>query len=180
MYLWIAPLSRLEARLWSYTEFLEQKSHRWTGGTGDRTTDAGPEGEFDELERRRRMNGKIVPPDGEEAFALEVPPDEHYVDFGKQMRARYFDFDEDYVPLNHGEALCHGATRRHRALMALARTAGSYGVAPRPVVDRVQELQRRSNAAPDLFIKKDVTELMASARSRIATYVKCDFDDIVV
>ncbi|CAD6582836.1 MAG: hypothetical protein CYPHOPRED_002132 [Cyphobasidiales sp. Tagirdzhanova-0007] len=53
VYLWIASTDMLACRLWSYEDFLRDKLHLWVGNRTDKDA-------YAEVDRRRRMNGKII------------------------------------------------------------------------------------------------------------------------
>ena len=89
VYLWTAPLSRLEPALWTYEAFLRDKAHRWVG------TGAGKE--YEEVERRRAMAGSITPGNQEEMQMVEPLPE-----FGKSFREKYWSFEEGWLNVNHG------------------------------------------------------------------------------
>ncbi|GJN94198.1 hypothetical protein Rhopal_007272-T1 [Rhodotorula paludigena] len=166
VYLWTAPHSRLSPSIWTFEAFLRDSAHRWVGVGSENNPD------YAEVDRRRQMKGVITPRGVQESAAdaleqvderLEVEKEklQNHVEhepFGRALRTKYWGFDPDYVPLNHG----------------------SYGAAPRPVMDRFRALQDASIAAPDRFMKVDYEPLLVQTRQRLADFVKCDRDDLVV
>ncbi|CAE6475772.1 unnamed protein product [Rhizoctonia solani] len=111
-YIWTAGTSRLEPVIWEYDTFVKEKLWKWAGNRAD-----GNE-YYEEVDRRREMNGVIVVPSGGEGT---LKPD---YTFGHNM-LKHFMFDEGYINLNHG----------------------SYGSLPRVVFDKSVELNVRSRLA---------------------------------
>lgn len=56
----------------------------------------------------------------------------------------------------------------------------SFGACPRPVFDAYQRWQREMEAEPVDFIARRSARLLASARARLARYVGCGADDLVL
>lgn len=57
---------------------------------------------------------------------------------------------------------------------------GSYGAAPLPVVEALQRIQAQCDAAPDRFMRLDYESQLVALRARLAEYVDCDTDDLVM
>lgn len=68
------------------------------------------------------------------------------IPFGRQFRKEYFDFDEGYLPLNHG----------------------SFGACPNVVMDFATEEKARSKANPDLYLRYDLNDRLALGLAPIA------------
>ncbi|RMF85819.1 MAG: aminotransferase class V-fold PLP-dependent enzyme [Nitrospinota bacterium] len=56
---------------------------------------------------------------------------------------------------------------------------GSYGACPRPVFEAYQRWQRELERQPVEFLSRRRTELLAEARTRLATYLGVDADEVV-
>ncbi|TDL19892.1 hypothetical protein BD410DRAFT_899874 [Rickenella mellea] len=52
VYIWAAPTSLLDPKLWSYDTFIRDNAWKWVGPTEDRES-------YLEVDRRRQMNGNI-------------------------------------------------------------------------------------------------------------------------
>ncbi|GAA5877320.1 hypothetical protein JCM1840_007196 [Sporobolomyces johnsonii] len=169
-YHWTAPISRLAPRIWSFEDFLRDSAHRWVG--------SGSEKEYAEVDRRRAMGGFITPRGVREVAekvteevggearekAREAAERERKEaegkgeEFGKKLRDKYWRFEEGWVNLNHG----------------------SYGAAPAPVIEAFRAIQDRGDAAPDRFIRLEYESELIALRSRLARFVDCDTDDLVL
>lgn len=68
------------------------------------------------------------------------------IPFGRQFRKEYFDFDQDYLPLNHG----------------------SFGASPKVVMDFAAEEKAKSKANPDLYLRYDLNDRLAFGLAPIA------------
>ncbi len=77
--------------------------------------------------------------------------------FGKAMRKAYFNFDEDYIPLNHG----------------------SFGTYPTPVRNRLHICQRAAEARPDTFIRYELPLELDASREAIASFLKIPAEEVV-
>lgn len=77
--------------------------------------------------------------------------------FGKAMRKAYFNFDEDYIPLNHG----------------------SFGTYPTPVRNRLHICQRTAEARPDTFIRYELPLELDASREAIASFLKISAEEVV-
>ncbi|POY75061.1 hypothetical protein BMF94_2037 [Rhodotorula taiwanensis] len=165
VYLWTAPLSRLEPRLWSFSDFLRDSAHRWVGTGPDAN------GYYAEVDRTRNMKGVITPSgvkeESEKVLAgateqLSLDANGHqngqYESFGHALGKKYWRFGDDWINLNHG----------------------SYGAAPRPVVDALHAIQARCDSAPDRFIRVEYEQELIDLRARLAESVDCDTDDLVL
>ncbi|GAA5972826.1 hypothetical protein JCM21900_006910 [Sporobolomyces salmonicolor] len=169
-YHWTAPISRLAPRIWSFEAFLRDSAHRWVG--------SGSEKEYAEVDRRRAMGGFITPR-GVKEIADKVTEEMESgareterkakekerkeiegegEELGKKLREKYWRFEEGWVNLNHG----------------------SYGAAPAPVIDRFRAIQDRCDSAPDRFIRLEYEPELIALRSRLARFVDCDTDDLVL
>jgi selenocysteine lyase/cysteine desulfurase len=58
--------------------------------------------------------------------------------------------------------------------------AGSYGSAPKPVVDSFLAIRDKIDRAPDRFMRLEYEEQLITLRSRLAELVDCDTDDLVI
>ncbi|ORY56810.1 pyridoxal phosphate-dependent transferase [Leucosporidium creatinivorum] len=152
VYLWSDPLSRLSASIWTFEEFLRESAHRWVGAEGEKR------GEYAEVDRRRAMGGFITPTGVREVEQKALRAEKEYEPFGKSLREKYWTFEKGWVNLNHG----------------------SYGSAPKPVIDACRAISERSEAAPDRFMRLEYMEQLKDARRRLAEFVHCDTDDLVV
>ncbi|KAM0789798.1 hypothetical protein ACM66B_006650 [Microbotryomycetes sp. NB124-2] len=162
VYLWTDPLSRLEQSLWTFEDFMRDSAHKWIGKEGEQR------GEYREVDRRRAMNGNITPT-GVKHVVEKVKADlsngaqhsnggKEYEEFGRKLATRYFNFERGWINLNHG----------------------SYGVAPKPVLDSFRRHQDRSNAVPDQFMRFEYMKDLDKLRGRLADFVHCDTDDLVI
>ncbi|KAL0581648.1 hypothetical protein V5O48_000349 [Marasmius crinis-equi] len=85
-------------------------------------------------------------------YKSKSPPE-----FGHAM-LEYFNFDKDYTNMNHG----------------------SYGSAPKPVLDAYQSLLAQSEGAPDIFHRLSYIPLLVKSRERVAKLVGVrDVDELV-
>ncbi|GAA6033452.1 hypothetical protein JCM8097_001404 [Rhodosporidiobolus ruineniae] len=166
VYHWTAPLSRLEPRLWTFEAFLRDSAHRWVGAGSENNAD------YAEVDRRRAMAG-VITPRGVKAEADKVEQElkegklearlaegerSELPKLGKEVREKYWQFEEGWVNLNHG----------------------AYGAAPRPVVERFRQIRDHIDAAPDRWMKVEYEKPLAELRQRIADFVDCDVDDLVM
>ncbi|GAA6056227.1 hypothetical protein JCM3770_002097 [Rhodotorula araucariae] len=171
VYLWTATLSRLSPSIWTFEQFLRDSAHRWVGVDADTNPD------YAEVDRRRQMRGVITPrgvKDCVEAMCAEVDarlreedaktetqhrfePKQGREPFGRGLREKYFPTEPDWIPLNHG----------------------SYGLAPKPVLERLRALQDQATASADRYMKLEYEALLVEARARMAEFVDCDTDDLV-
>ncbi|GAA5877343.1 hypothetical protein JCM8547_003839 [Rhodosporidiobolus lusitaniae] len=164
VYRWTAPISRLSPSVWTFEAFMRDSAHRWVGvGANDNPG-------FAEVDRRRAMGGVITPRGvKEEAEKVEQELREGRLDkelaknvddvqFGKKFREKYWRFKEGWVNINHG----------------------SYGAAPVPVVHRFLSLRKRIDEASDIFMKVEYEEELIELRSRLAHFIGCDTDDVVM
>ncbi len=80
-----------------------------------------------------------------------------HIAFGKAMRKAYFNFDEDYTPLNHG----------------------SFGTYPTPVGQRLHACQRAAEAMPDTFIRYELPLELDVSRNAIASFLNVPAEEVV-
>ncbi|BGO96076.1 hypothetical protein NBRC10512_007186 [Rhodotorula toruloides] len=172
-YLWTAPLSRLSPQIWSFEAFLRDSAHRWVGVGAEWNPD------YLEVDRRRNMKGVITPRGVREAaghlvqeqgeqlkkeldkLALENGKEQENggaVQFGRKLAEKYWRFAPGYVNLNHG----------------------SYGAAPIPVVEALERIQAECDSAPDRFMRLNYESQLVALRARLAKFVDCDTDDLVM
>lgn len=78
------------------------------------------------------------------------------IPFGKAFRAKYYSFDQGFVPINHG----------------------SYGCPPTPVLEAYEKIYRREQAFPDRYLRYEGLNLMESARKEVAELVKADVNNL--
>ncbi|GAA6061312.1 hypothetical protein JCM10212_005426 [Sporobolomyces blumeae] len=167
-YFWTSPLSRLSVETWTLSEFLKVAAHRWVGAAGDK--------EYEEVDRRRAMGGFTTPKGVQQAEQAALGADTTQVatsaggtrledfaskdgcKFGKELRERYWKFEPGWVNINHG----------------------SYGAAPRPVIERFLEVRDRIDSAPDRFMRLELERELGNLRTRLAEFVDCDTGDLVV
>ncbi|KAI4127512.1 MAG: hypothetical protein LQ338_003170 [Usnochroma carphineum] len=76
--------------------------------------------------------------------------------FGHAMRSHFL-LDPSYLPLNHG----------------------SFGTYPKPVRDRLRQIQDISELRPDAFFRYDLPKYIDSARAAIAEYLGVDAGECV-
>lgn len=79
------------------------------------------------------------------------------VPFGRAMRDAHFNFDPDYMPLNHG----------------------SFGTYPTPVGQRLSSCQRAAEACPDTFIRYELPVELDASRNAIASFLNISTDEVV-
>ncbi|CAE6518061.1 unnamed protein product [Rhizoctonia solani] len=144
-YVWAAGTSRLEPVIWEYDTFVKEKLWKWAGSGAD-----GNE-YYEEVDRRRDMNGVIVVQSGGEGT---LKPD---YTFGHNM-LQHFMFNEGYINLNHG----------------------SYGSLPRIVFDKCIELGRRIEGRPDSFHRREYQSELRDVRARLAKLMNCNVDECVI
>ncbi|KAK4051558.1 hypothetical protein OIV83_002698 [Microbotryomycetes sp. JL201] len=161
VYVWTDPLSRLEQSLWTFEDFLRDSAHKWIGKEGE------DRGEYKEVDRRRAMNGNITPTGVKqvaEKVKAELTNGKHengtlvVEEFGRSLARKYFNFQRGWINLNHG----------------------SYGVAPKPVLDSFRRHQDRSNSMPDQFMRFEYMKDLDRMRGRLADFVHCDMDDLAI
>ncbi|KDE07231.1 hypothetical protein MVLG_02454 [Microbotryum lychnidis-dioicae p1A1 Lamole] len=99
---------------------------------------------------RRRAMGGHITPKETEGH--------EYEQFGTAFGKKWWNFQEGYLNLNHG----------------------SYGVAPRPVIDSFRAYQDESNSNPDRFMRMTYTPELFRLRGRLSELVNCDTSDIVM
>ncbi|GAA5883682.1 hypothetical protein JCM16303_004764 [Sporobolomyces ruberrimus] len=163
-YHYTAPVTNLSPQPWTLSDFLRDASHRWIG--------AGGEGEYSDVDRLRRKEEtkSSSPPRVREAESEAIEqvtgPKEEGKEyraitgeaFGKELREKYWSFEKGWVNLNHG----------------------SYGAAPKPVVDSFLSIRSETDSAPDRFMRLSYESRLVSLRSRLAEFVDCDTEDLVV
>jgi hypothetical protein len=54
-YVWCISPSELQAKLWTFEDFVKHSAWKWVGSSSDNNKD------YDEVDRRRAMEGLIVP-----------------------------------------------------------------------------------------------------------------------
>ncbi|CAE7095508.1 unnamed protein product [Rhizoctonia solani] len=143
-YIWAAATSRLEPIIWEYDTFVKDKLWKWAG------SGAGGNEYYEEVDRRRDMNGVIVVPSGEGTLKPDYT-------FGHNM-LNHFMFDEGYINLNHG----------------------SYGSIPRMVFDKCVELGTRIEGRPDSFHRREYQSQLLDVRTRLAKLLNCNVDECVI
>ncbi|SCV74695.1 BQ2448_7724 [Microbotryum intermedium] len=99
---------------------------------------------------RRRAMGDQITPKEKEGQEFES--------FGKAFGKKWWNFQEGYTNLNHG----------------------SYGAAPRPVVDSFRAYQDESNSNPDRFMRMTYAPELFRLRGRLSDVINCDNSDIVM
>lgn len=130
--------------------------------------------EYGEVDRRRNMAGRIM---------RSVPlVEEELPAFGWAMRDQYFAFQKGYTNVNHGEFCFPFSGDRDPLLIPLrrGRNPGSYGAPPLPVLNSFRSIQDESNAAPDEFMRITYMPKLVQLRTRLADFVGCDRDDLVM
>ncbi|BGP53102.1 hypothetical protein JCM8202_004186 [Rhodotorula sphaerocarpa] len=93
-----------------------------------------------------------------DGLSLDDSTGAQYEAFGRGLGKKYWRFEDGYVNLNHG----------------------SYGAAPRPVVDSLHAIQARADSAPDRFIRLEYEQELVDLRRRLADLVDCDAEDLVL
>lgn len=78
--------------------------------------------------------------------------------FGAEMRQKHFAFAEGYKPLNHG----------------------SFGTAPKSVLEYQQHLQLQSEAKPDTWIRYTYLDHLRASRSAIAPLLGAEAGEVVL
>ena len=79
------------------------------------------------------------------------------VPFGRQFRHKYFQFDPEYIPLNHG----------------------SFGAAPTEVLEAAAEETRRCRANPDKYLRYELLNRTNPARLEVAKIIDADPKNVV-
>lgn len=97
--------------------------------------------------------------------------------FGSEFGSSHWSFESNWINLNHGQfvsttCLCSKAN--------MYPNAGSYGAAPTIVMEAIQRIQQQSARAPDRFIKLEYEIALIKLRSRLAEFLHCDTDDLVL
>lgn len=77
--------------------------------------------------------------------------------FGDEIRSQHFTFAEGYRPLNHG----------------------SFGTAPKMVLEYQRQLQLETEARPDTFIRYTYLKLLKESRSAVAPLLGADPGEVV-
>lgn len=173
-YIWTSPLSRLSPSLWSFEDFLRDSAHKWVGAEG--------EAEYAEVDRRREMRGDITPtpPNGVQEVmdkVLNEGGQPKFAEFGRSLAQKYWSFEHGWINVNHG------TPRFSECSVTCADTvlsSGSYGAAPVPVIEAMRAIQDRSNVSPDRFLRLDYIGEHRKLRERLAGFVGCDRDDLVL
>ncbi|GAA5902107.1 uncharacterized protein JCM6883_001300 [Sporobolomyces salmoneus] len=132
-YEYIGPLENLVTEAWTLSDFMQTASHRWIG----------VDTEYIDTDQKRK------------ALEYRCSTGER---FGKELREKYWNFEKDWVNLNHG----------------------SYGSAPKPVVDSFLAIREKIDKAPDRFMRLEYESQLVTLRSRLAELVDCDTDDLVM
>ncbi|KAL8279230.1 hypothetical protein RQP46_008267 [Phenoliferia psychrophenolica] len=152
VYLWKGDrLHRLQPSLWSFSDFMREKAHRWVGTSADKA-------EYAEVDRRRAMGGKITPPvDAADSTAAE----KELPVFGAKFREQFWQFEQGWNNINHGS---YGAAptpviKQMRELTALNAAAPD-----------------RWMRDESLGYIKGLRDL----RARLGDFVGCDASDIVM
>ncbi|GAA5938110.1 uncharacterized protein JCM15063_005467 [Sporobolomyces koalae] len=159
-YRWTASLSRLSPKTWTLVDFLRDASHRWLGPQGEK--------EYVDVDRKRD-EASLDGPTGIAHAQLEVingsnderdttPRASTGEKFGKQLRERYWNFEEGWTNINHG----------------------SYGSAPTPVVDSFLAIRDRIDRAPDRMMRLEYETLLLKLRTQLSEFVDCDTRDLVI
>ncbi|GAA6006759.1 hypothetical protein JCM11491_003171 [Sporobolomyces phaffii] len=164
-YRWVAPLSDLAPEAWTLSEFLRDALDRWTGPRGSK--------EYIDVDRKRAAGAfdatpgikAVLEEKGAESTTTTTTRNgssEYCAStgerFGRELRDKYWNFEQGWVNLNHG----------------------SYGAAPKPVVDAFLSYRQRTDSAPDRFMRLEYEQELVTLRSRLAEFVDCDTDDLVV
>lgn len=71
------------------------------------------------------------------------------IPFGKQFREKYFNFDTNFIPLNHG----------------------SFGATPKPVAEYQLQVMKEYMKNPDKYLRFTMVELLEKALASIAPYL---------
>lgn len=147
---------------------MTDKSHRWVGK-------GATSGEYAEVDRRRAMEGTI---NGISALELATG-DQSVPAFGKALRERYWSFEEGWTNLNHGELLSRVFLFLDNLFRCTSLWTGSYGAAPKPVLEAALKIQHANAAAPDRFMRKEYMTQLSEVRAELAELVGCDKHDLV-
>ncbi|GAA5847119.1 hypothetical protein JCM5353_005150 [Sporobolomyces roseus] len=161
VYRWIGAPYQLLMDLWTLEYFIQEQAYRWTGPLGEK--------QYFEVDQRRGTLKLAPPPGSKQAVKKplngtksEEDGQSYYAStgekFGRPLRERYWNFEEGWVNLNHG----------------------SYGSAPRPVVDDFLAIREKIDKAPDRFMRLEYETELIKLRSRLAEFVDCDTDDLVI
>jgi len=105
VYIWTDPISRLAPELWTFTQFLRDKVHRWVGAAGEK--------EYADVDRLREATGSIILSTREEVevhavaeeggLAASIATGEARLErFGRQFGKKWWTFEEGWTNLNHG------------------------------------------------------------------------------
>lgn len=78
------------------------------------------------------------------------------VPFGREFRKKYFEFDPEFLPLNHG----------------------SYGATPIPVIEEQKKEQAAFRRKPDEYLRYTVFEGIEPARKELAKVVDADPENV--
>lgn len=99
------------------------------------------------------------------------------VAFGKEMRKKYFLFDDEYINLNQGLNRLFSLALGDKELI---KSLGSFGCHPRPVRDALRSFQDEAEARPDSFIRYTYPNRLNQIRATLGKILNADTDELVI
>lgn len=80
------------------------------------------------------------------------------IEFGKQVRQQFYKLDENFSFTNHG----------------------SYGSAPKPVLDKKRQLQDEMERSPDVWFRYRMFDLWTNSLKSLAAYLRVDVKHVLI
>ncbi|KAL1412461.1 hypothetical protein Q8F55_000206 [Vanrija albida] len=157
VYIWNAPIERVDPAIWNVDAFLRDKADVWTT-LGDEYADV--DAARSQIAAGGAVAGGAAVEGGEfssDADGLVGKTVPGFPDFGHNM-LKEWSFRPGYVNLNHG----------------------SYGSTPNDVRIARDKLGDHIEGAPDAFNRLEVEKLIAKSREAVAPLINADADDVVL
>nr|XP_019007744.1 uncharacterized protein I206_07378 [Kwoniella pini CBS 10737]OCF46525.1 hypothetical protein I206_07378 [Kwoniella pini CBS 10737] len=161
-YIWSDAIDKLDAKIWSFEDYMRAKESTWKDL---------PEDYFTDVERQRAIGNEPgaageghtssvgtddLDADGEESRIIGRT-EEGFPDFGKDM-LKYWAFDENYVNLNHG----------------------SYGSPPKIIVEKMHKLSAQIESNPDKFMRRLWLPLLNKVRQEVSSMIGARQEEVVI
>nr|XP_018259566.1 uncharacterized protein I303_07634 [Kwoniella dejecticola CBS 10117]OBR81724.1 hypothetical protein I303_07634 [Kwoniella dejecticola CBS 10117] len=161
-YVWCESLDKLDAKIWSFENYMRAKESTWKNL---------PEEYFTDVERQRAIGNE--PGAAGEGYSSGVSMDDldadgeeskivgktvrGFPEFGRGMR-EHWGFAEDYVNLNHG----------------------SYGSPPKIVIEKMHRLSTQIESNPDYFMRRAWLPLLNKVREEVSSMIGARQEEVVI